>query len=108
MSNLRSTQSTSRFSRTIEGVDGQKGNRLEPLHSNDVGGSSSFHFAYCIPQFGRRSFVNTKPNLGSAATDRRITTGPSQSMEMREKSSVIACIQFVLSVKLSFLRLFEF
>ncbi|KAI2811090.1 hypothetical protein BLOT_002261 [Blomia tropicalis] len=46
------------------------------------GGSSSLHFAYCIPQFGRKSFVNTKPNLGSAATDRRITTGSSQSMEM--------------------------
>ncbi|KAI2811461.1 hypothetical protein BLOT_002637 [Blomia tropicalis] len=46
-------------------------------------GSSSLHFAYCIPQFGRRSFVNTKPNLGSAAIDRRITTGSSQNIEMR-------------------------
>ncbi|KAI2804416.1 hypothetical protein BLOT_003399 [Blomia tropicalis] len=46
-------------------------------------GSSSLHFAYCIPQFGLRSFVNTKPNLGSAATDRWITAGSSQSMEMQ-------------------------
>ena len=76
LSNLRSTQNTSRFSRSYrqsEEVDEQKENRLESLHSNDVetklwwiisGGSSSLHLAYCIPQFGRRSFVNTKPNLG--------------------------------------------
>ncbi|KAI2795385.1 hypothetical protein BLOT_016817 [Blomia tropicalis] len=38
------------------------------------GESSSLHFVYCIPQFGRKSFVNTKPNLNLAAPDRRITT----------------------------------
>ncbi|KAI2809427.1 hypothetical protein BLOT_000576 [Blomia tropicalis] len=36
----------------------------------------------CIPQFGRKSFVNTKPTLGSAATDRSITAGSYPSMEM--------------------------
>ncbi|KAI2807943.1 hypothetical protein BLOT_005883 [Blomia tropicalis] len=49
----------------------------------NFGGSSSLHFAYCISQFGYKSFVNTKPTLGSAATDRRITAGFSKSMEMR-------------------------
>ncbi|KAI2810195.1 hypothetical protein BLOT_001353 [Blomia tropicalis] len=51
------------------------------------GESSSLYFAYCIPQFVRKSFVNTKPILGLAATDRRITAGSSQSMEMDQRSN---------------------
>ncbi|KAI2807686.1 hypothetical protein BLOT_005624, partial [Blomia tropicalis] len=48
-------------------------------------GSLSLHFAYCIP------FVNTKPNLGSAATDRSNWLFSDQGSAMILSSASLSC-----------------